>query len=131
MNLRIKKQLTLNDTGENGSHQAGLCIPKNNDYLNFFPPLDSKIKNPFAWININDESNNVWKFKFIYYNNKLTSNGTRNEYRLTCMTKYLKKQNAREGDVVIFEKINNTYFVRFESKGLKISSHSIWEVEFL
>jgi hypothetical protein len=37
-----EKQLTANDTGETGAHQAGIHIPKSQkDLLSFLPPLDA------------------------------------------------------------------------------------------
>ncbi len=95
----IQKILTANDTGETGGHQAGICIPKNESILSFFPKLNKNIKNPRCIIDIIDESGKEWVFHFIYYNSKLFG-GTRNEYRLTGMTPYIKEYSLRAGDVV-------------------------------
>lgn len=39
------------------------------------------------------------RLRFIYYNNRFhTPRGTRNEYRITWLTKFLRNANAREGD---------------------------------
>ena len=131
MGLRIKKTLTANDTGENGSHQAGLLVPKNQDFLNFFPELNSNKLNPFVWVSMFDEFDKEWKFKFIHYNNKLVSEGTRNEYRLTCMTQFFREHKINVGSILIFEKISKKYLVRVEISSLKIENSKIWEVEFL
>lgn len=131
MHLRIKKKLSANDTGENGSHQAGLLIPKKTEYLSFFPKLEIQKLNPFAWIEFKDDSDMIWKFKFIYYNNKIVGNGTRNEYRLTCMTAFFRKKKIKAGDTIIFENIGNVYSVLSEKSHLKIESSEIWEVEFI
>lgn len=99
------KLLSANDTGATGGHQAGILVPKTDvELLAFFPPLDAEIKNPDVWIWCEDEFGRAWKFRFVYYNNKLhDAEGTRNEYRITWMTEYLRLNSAREGDSVVFE----------------------------
>ena len=64
-----------------------------------------KPKGPFK-----DETGYEWKFNYIYYNNRLRG-GTRNEYRLTGMTKYLRQNLMEVGDYVIMEKKDKSYFI--------------------
>ncbi|MBS1069751.1 EcoRII N-terminal effector-binding domain-containing protein [Gluconobacter cerinus] len=99
------KLLSANDTGETGGHQAGILVPKTDaELLAFFPPLDLEKKNPDAWIWCEDKYGKKWKLRYIYYNNKLhTPGGTRNEYRITWMTEYLRLNSAKPGDSVVFE----------------------------
>lgn len=98
----VKKILSVNDVGKNGSHQAGMLVPKKEDILYFFPRLDGSIKNPRCTMVFIDDSNKAWKFNFIYYNNKLVEEkGTRNEYRLTGMTEYIRENNLKPNDSVI------------------------------
>jgi len=94
------KPLTANDTGESGAHQAGIHIPKGeNELIAFLPELDASQKNPDAWISCRDELGKDWAFRYIYYNNKFhDAEGTRDEYRLTHMTKYFREAGAKEGD---------------------------------
>ena len=99
----IEKTLSANDTGETGGHQAGLCVPKDADILAFFPTLDPGIKNPRAPIDVVDETGHEWTFSFIYYNNRFFG-GTRNEYRLTCMTPYFKEFNLKAGDTILLRR---------------------------
>ena len=40
----ITKTLSLNDSGETGGHQAGICVPKGGDILRFFPDLGNEKK---------------------------------------------------------------------------------------
>ncbi|MEO9960429.1 MAG: EcoRII N-terminal effector-binding domain-containing protein, partial [Nisaea sp.] len=98
------KVLSANDTGATGGHQAGILVPKGNPaLLAFFPPLNVSVQNPDAWIEAEDDNGRVWKLRYIYYNNKLhAENGTRNEYRLTHLTKYLREVGARVGDSLVF-----------------------------
>ena len=96
----ISKLLSSNDTGETGGHQAGILIPKGGGILDFFPVLDSRQKNPRSALLFTDEAGQCWKFNFIYYNNRFFG-GTRNEYRLTGMTSYLRQNNLKPGDTVI------------------------------
>lgn len=99
----ISKILSLNDTGETGGHQAGILIPKGGDILQFFPELDADEKNPRISLYFIDEANQRWKFNFIYYNNKFFG-GTRNEYRLTGMTEYIRQNNLKAGDSIVLSR---------------------------
>lgn len=99
---RIAKTLSANDTGETGGHQAGILVPKNPDILNFFPPLLSEVKNPRHHIFFRDETGQQWEFAFIYYNGRLFG-GTRNEFRLTRMTPFLRQAGLKAGDELILE----------------------------
>lgn len=101
--IKVTKLLSANDTGETGGHQAGICVPKKDEILNFFPKLDSRTKNPRLSIVFHcKKSAERWTFNFIYYNNKFFG-GTRNEYRLTGMTKFLRANNLVKGDLLLFE----------------------------
>jgi Restriction endonuclease EcoRII, N-terminal len=63
--------------------------------------LDPQKKNPFAWIECVDENDEIHRFRYVYYNNKLhDEGGTRNEYRITHMTGYLSRIEAKAGDVL-------------------------------
>ncbi|WP_081054709.1 EcoRII N-terminal effector-binding domain-containing protein [Burkholderia vietnamiensis] len=94
------KTLSANDVGATGAHQAGILVPKSEqELLDFLPQLDSAIKNPDAWIECVDEAGGHHRFRFVYYNNRLhDAQGTRNEYRITYMTRYFKAAGASEGD---------------------------------
>lgn len=96
----ISKILSANDTGDTGGHQAGILIPKVSRILSFFPRLDSAEKNPRHHLVFNDEVGGRWEFAFIYYNNKLFG-GTRNEYRLTRMTGFIRRNGLKPGDEII------------------------------
>ena len=109
----IAKVLSPNDVGETGAHQAGILIPKVEEILNYFPPLDKKVKNPSVFISFTDESGEKWKFRFIYYNNKFFG-GTRNEYRLTHMTKFFKVKNLKERDKINFFKEDELFRIKHE-----------------
>ncbi|RXF70529.1 EcoRII N-terminal effector-binding domain-containing protein [Arcticibacter tournemirensis] len=103
----ISKTLSANDLGETGGHQAGILVPKDSKILGYFPTLDSSVKNPRQELSFYEEDDvTKWNFFFIYYNNKFF-NGTRNEYRLTWMTKYLRAKNAKVGDIVEFSIIED------------------------
>ena len=88
--------LTANDTGESGSHQAGIYMPKNTVPLLFDSPgIRGENKDRFVSITWNDDF--TTKSRFIYYGEK-----TRNEYRITRMGKgfpYLKPDHT--GDLFI------------------------------
>lgn len=99
----IRKQLSRNDTGETGGHQAGILVPRDPDILSFFPRLDPKAYNPRHRLVFRDHAAQKWTFSFIYYNNKLFG-GTRNEYRLTCMTPFIRARNLRAGDTIVLSR---------------------------
>jgi hypothetical protein len=97
------KILSANDTGATGGHQGGILVPKSDPtLLAFFPFLDASFLNPDAWLEAADIRGRVWKLRYIYYNNRLhLKNGTRNEYRLTHLTQYLRETKARVGDSLV------------------------------
>lgn len=102
--LQITKTLSANDVGETGGHQAGILVPKDREILSFFPALNPGEKNPRVTLAFREgDGITRWDFNFIYYNNRLFG-GTRNEYRLTCMTKYLRARNACVGDLVVLSR---------------------------
>ena len=96
----FSKVLSANDVGTTGGHQGGILIPKGEtQLLAILPVLDPKIKNPDAWLDCVDDAGQDLRFRFVYYNNKLhDENGTRNEFRVTHMTKWFRDTGAREGD---------------------------------
>ncbi len=109
----ISKILSSNDLGLTGGHQSGILVPKRKEILSFFPKLDSKQKNPRFLITFFDDSNFGWEFSFIHYNNTFFG-GTRNEYRLTRMTKFMKSNNLKVGDELILISENSNTRISFK-----------------
>lgn len=105
MGIKYKKTLSRNDIGETGGHQAGIVVPKSQGLLQFFPQLNGEEFNPEAWITCIDSDGCEWKMRYIYYNGRTFSpvKSTRNEYRITHMTKLFSKYEAKAGDTVVFE----------------------------
>ena len=99
----LTKLLSPNDTGETKSHQAGMHIPKVGGYLNFFPRLDGSKLNPDALLTFEGPKGTSWEFRFVYYNNRKFG-GTRDEYRLARMTRFLRSVDARSGDGVVLSR---------------------------
>lgn len=95
-----RKTLSANDAGETKSHQAGMLIPKaDHEFRAFLGELDPTIKNPRKTIRCFNEHGEEVELQFIHYNNKFhDENGTRNEFRLTCLTGYLRQSGAKSGD---------------------------------
>ncbi|MCU0075394.1 hypothetical protein N8H71_27700 [Pseudomonas koreensis] len=112
---QIVKVLSANDTGETGGHQAGILVPKEPFLLSFFPVLDNTEYNPRVHLNFLDSSGGNWEFAFIYYNNAYFD-GTRNEYRLTRMTKYLRQAGLVAGDELILSSENDRYRVSYNRR---------------
>ena len=109
----ITKVLSANDSGETGGHQAGLLIPRQERILSFFPELDASRYNPRAHLQFEDEAGHYWEFAFIYYNNRLFG-GTRNEYRLTRMTRYIREAGLVTGDEVMMQRhVGGNYSISY------------------
>ena len=122
--LTIMKILTANDTGETGAHQAGILVPRRPDVLAFFPPLDSATLNPRVHLRFEDETGYEWTFAYIYYNNRLFG-GTRNEYRLTRMTRYLKESALVSGDrIVMHRRPDGSYAISYERERQFVESRT-------
>lgn len=69
--------ITANDTGKNGSHQAGFYIPKCAAPLLFDKP-GVKGENKDKLVKVKWQDDFLTDSRFIYY-----GQGTRNEYRIT------------------------------------------------
>lgn len=104
--MKFEKILTKNDIGLTNSHQAGFLVPKGmKDLLEFLPYLDPTEYNPSVILCFLDPDNQQWEFKYIYYNNRLHSkSGTRNEYRITRTTGFMRAVGACEGDGILLSK---------------------------
>lgn len=98
---KFLKTLSANDVGSTGAHMGGILIPKGDgELLAFLPHLDPKEYNPNEWILCVTPDGREFRLRYVYYNNRLHKpTGTRNEYRLTHLTKYLRSEGAKEGDM--------------------------------
>lgn len=113
------KTLSANDVGATGAHMAGILVPKGDgELLAFLPALDKGELNPSAWIECKTPNDTVLRLRFIYYNNRLhVPTGTRNEYRITHLTKFLRDSGAREGDVFEISREDGQYTYRIRVIG--------------
>ena len=107
---KVVKRLTRNDLGLTGGHQAGICVPFKIVKLGFFPELDSSIKNPRLDIPFSFAGQTI-VFSYVYYNGRLIGDGTRNEYRLTGMTKFFKDNNCAVDDLLEFSLNEGKYSI--------------------
>lgn len=94
------KILSANDVGTTGGHMGGILVPRGDgQLLAFLPPLDQGVLNPSVWIDCETPDGQFLRLRFVYYNNRLhVPEGTRNEYRITYLTKFLRDAKAKEGD---------------------------------
>ncbi len=126
---RITKMLSANDCGVR-SHQSGILIPKNPPHvLKFFPELNEGELNPRLKLFFKDvETDEMLELNFIHYNNKYFGK-TRNEYRLTGISKYLKEHGASPGDLLHITDRQGKYFLEIEKKriGNKIKLTEGWQ----
>lgn len=120
----ISKILSSNDLGLTGSHQAGITVPKSGSLLDFFPSLDPNVVNPRLELDgFDDVLESRVKLSYIYYNGKLHGTSTRNEYRITGLTRFFKVHNAAVGDEL---RIRRLAFDRF---GMTVISRSALDLE--
>lgn len=122
------KVLTKNDAGETGGHQAGIVVPRQNkELIDFFPTLDLNQFNPDAWITCIDPEGEQWKMRYVYYNGKTFNppQSTRNEYRITYMTKFFSKWGAQAGDSVLFTSTSkqNAYMIQVKKNSLQATEN--------
>jgi hypothetical protein len=115
--IEVWKVLTANDTGETGSHQAGIHIPKHIVRLSFFPELDEESFNPECLIEtLVEPVGRRLAVRYVHYNGKLTGANGRDEYRITRTPRILDMVSARTGDLLRFRWL--------ESGEMGISLHS-------
>lgn len=118
------KVLSANDVGSTGGHQCGLFVPRKPQILSFFPTLCESEHNPRVHIQFRDDGGEVWTFAYIYYNNHLIG-GTRNEYRLTRMTKYIRQTSLEAGDEIVFSRPTaDRYLVSYRRAERKPFAHT-------
>lgn len=100
--------ITANDTGKNGSHQAGFYIPKCAALLLFDKP-GTKGENKSKLVKVKWQDDFVTDSRFIYY-----GQGTRNEYRITRFGKnfpFFEEENV--GDLLIIAQESDDYYHGF------------------
>lgn len=108
----IGKILSPNDVGETGAHQVGIYISKDPRVLGFFPALDPSGVDPSVMLNFIWAHNGTqYSFRFVYYNGKLTGRSTRDEYRLTQMTDFMRDSGMRSGDMLVLYRDGNNWYI--------------------
>ena len=125
----IEKILSDTDIGIN-THQSGIYVPKNSEILSFFPKLTSKKLNPRARMIFYDIYGEEWIFNFIYYNNKFHG-GTRNEFRVTGISKFIRSRALKSNDIIKLQKKNNNFFIHYKKSSIKVkryTGHYDWKI---
>lgn len=119
--VKFFKVLSKNDTGETHSHQSGISIPKDIARSIVFPDLNGNVLNPREKICFFDESDKMWEFQFIYYNDVFFRKDKKrghNEYRLTCVKDYVRENKILSGDSIWFgldqNKVRRIGFIKDE-----------------
>lgn len=100
--------ITANDTGKNGSHQAGFYIPKCAVSLLFDTP-GKKGENKDKFVEVKWQDDFITESRFIYYGKE-----TRNEYRITRFGKnfpFFEEDNV--GDLLIIAQHSENYYYGF------------------
>ena len=124
MVLRVQKTLSPNDTGDTRSHQAGIHVPK--ALAHFFPALSESELNPRATVCVRSDRGVVGTCTYIHYNNKVVSDGTRDEYRITRIRSFLTDCSARTGDTIEFRRMSDSqYLVRIVESDTKPTSDTV------
>ena len=100
------KILSENDIGINGSHQAGFLVPKVFVNQGLFQRLPDTEMNPRLRLKFIDLADGSEVFlNYIFYNNRFFG-GTRHEYRLTGLTRWIKNRGLKPGDSIQLSKIS-------------------------
>ena len=124
MIVRVQKILSPNDMGDTRSHQAGIHVPKS--LLHFFPALNESALNPRSHVLLRSEYGVVGMCAYIHYNNRVVSDGTRDEYRITRIRSFLTECGARTGDTVEFTRMGgNQYLVSIVGSETKRVSNTM------
>lgn len=100
--------ITANDTGKNGSHQAGFYIPKCAAALLFDTP-GVKGENKDKIVTVKWQDDFITESRFVYY-----GQGTRNEYRITRFGKgfpFFEEDNV--GDLLVLAQESEDYYYGF------------------
>lgn len=113
----IYKNLSANDLGLTGGHQSGILVPKRLlDEVSFFPALSAREKNPRVKLTFQiRNSDESLLLNFIYYNSKFFG-GTRNEYRLTGLSPYLRRIGASLGDNIKMSESHGKLYIEHEAQ---------------
>lgn len=116
MSSRVTKKLSANDVGYTGAHQAGINVPKAGPMVGFFPLLNPREFNPRATLRAIDfHTNDMFDLEYIYYNGKLHGRSTRNEYRLTGLSKFFRNHHAVAGDIIRIDREDDLFWCPFNA----------------
>jgi hypothetical protein len=100
------KRLSDNDVGMTNSHQAGFLIPKLFIKGGLFEKMSDEELNPRLRLKFRDLTDDTDIYlTYIYYNNKFFE-GTRHEYRLTGLTRWIKNHGLKSGDSIQISRLN-------------------------
>jgi hypothetical protein len=131
MNFEVEfsKVLSPNDVGDTKSHQAGFLIPIRIAKLNYFPKLDVFHPNPRETMNfVLDGSDLMLTLNYIYYNGKTLGFSTRNEFRLTGATQFIKKMELKAADQLCFgwtdQKLHAIKAIKSENESVDLTWNS-------
>lgn len=96
----IEKDLSANDVGETGGHQAGPYLGTPDTIPDFFPGLDVDETNPHLLLSFQTDNGRRYDFELRYYNEK-------NEYHLTQMTGFFRDHKVHSGDTLVLKREND------------------------
>lgn len=124
MSSKATKKLTANDIGDTGGHQAGITIPRSDSMIGFFPSLNPYEFNPRATLRAIDfHTNEMFEMEYIYYNGRPLGRNTRNEYRLTGLSRFLKKHRAVVGDILHIQQEDELFWLSIDRL---ITDKTLW-----
>ena len=100
------KRLSDNDVGKTNSHQAGFLIPKLFIKEGLFEKMSDEVLNPRLRLKFRDLADDTDLYlTYIFYNNRFFQ-GTRHEYRLTGLTRWIKNHGLRSGDTIQISRLD-------------------------
>jgi len=110
MNISAVKTLSENDLGVNKSHQSGFLVPHSLIEIGLFEALSKSELNPRMQLHFTDIIQGVVDRPIlIYYNNRFFG-GTRNEYRITGISRFFKDNGLKPGDAILITRKSEKEF---------------------
>jgi hypothetical protein len=99
----IRKVLSPNDLGETGSHQSAIVVPASE--ASRIAVLDEDVENPSTTLVVrHGETDEASVWRLIHYNGRVHGHSTRDEYRLTGTTAFLRQFRASVGDQLVLSR---------------------------
>lgn len=100
--MKVSKVLTWNDCGQGRSHQAGVHLPKDLG-RSLFGKVGESQKNPKITLSLAPFGAGANMSAVVTYYNSRKFGGTRDEFRITRISQFIRESRLRPGDSLILD----------------------------